>query len=98
MPKIGFFRTPQPRKFNYVPMYYDAEKEAFENRVRQIEAKYKVENENGKEYVPGIRRGSMRAYFKTSSSQQKKRSNIRLLIVLIILFLLASYMFFVFKI
>jgi hypothetical protein len=82
-------------------MYYDAEKEAFNEKIKRIKAKYDIENNNGSEpkegYVPGIRRGSMRNYFKTHAAKSKKRSNLRLLIVLMVLLLIAYYLIFGYK-
>lgn len=41
----------QPRKFNYVPWFYNPEKEEFENRIREAEEFYHGQNEDDKEKV-----------------------------------------------
>ncbi len=36
MLKLSFFKTPKPRQFEYRPRYYDPEKEAREERRREL--------------------------------------------------------------
>lgn len=88
----SFFNTPKPRRFNYIPMYYDEKKEALEERIREIEKEMGVEH--GKTYVPGIRKGSMRRKFDRRQLRREKQSNIRLIVIIIFLFLVAWLMFF----
>jgi len=90
---FSFFRSQNPRRFNYVPMYYDAEKEAIEKKINRIKAKYQHPEASGDKYVPGITRGVMRSYFKSPKSQNK-RSNMRLAVILLALLLLSYYLFF----
>ena len=33
--RISFFRTPKHRVFNYKPIYWDPEKEEFEERIKE---------------------------------------------------------------
>jgi len=39
-----FFSTPKPKQFNYIPRYYDEQKEALEERIRDIEIEMGVKN------------------------------------------------------
>lgn len=50
---LGFFNNPQHRVFHYEPLYYDARKEALDEKIRS--AKEEQENDKGKdrEYKPG---------------------------------------------
>ena len=51
----SFFRTQKPKQFNYVPRYYDEQKEQLDERIRDIEREMGVKD--GKTYRPTIRKG-----------------------------------------
>lgn len=91
-----FFRTPKPRNFNYVPIYYDKEKEEFEERIRSLEQEHQT-NVDKSNYTPSIRRGSMRYYFKTTQQKERKTSNMRLMVILMVLMFIAAYLIFGYK-
>lgn len=84
----SLFKTPRPKAFNYVPVYYNQEKEEFEERIKKAEQEAKAKMDK-LEYKPSIKRGDMRGYFK-SATQQKRSSNIRLIVILMAL-LIAAY-------
>ncbi len=67
----GLFRTPSAKKFNYRPLYWDADKEARDQRVRAIKQEMGVEVELGKK-SSAITRGSFR---HTSSSKTKSNAS-----------------------
>jgi len=48
----SFFRTPKPKPFNYIPRYYDEQKEDLEERIRNIEIEMGVKE--GEAYRPQI--------------------------------------------
>lgn len=52
MLKFSFFRTAKPRQFDYIPRYYDPEKERREERRRELLGPDPDETSDGK-YVPG---------------------------------------------
>lgn len=81
----SFFRINEPKRFNFMPRYYDEQKEDLEQRIRQIEHEMGVDH--GKAYVPKIRKGQMGNYFRKKRKKLQKQSNIRLFIIIIILFL-----------
>ncbi len=87
----SFFRTQKPRKFHYIPRYYDPEKEAMQQRIDQVEQELGLRKE--KAYVPKIRKGQMQNYFHRKSKSREKSSNIRILIILAFLLLLAYLIF-----
>lgn len=88
-----FFKTPRHRQFSYQPLYYNPEKEEREIRIKELKRELGIE-EPVNEYKPGIRRGSMKAYFK-GNKRAERNSNLRL--VLIIIFLLFVSYFLLFK-
>lgn len=90
--KITFFKIPKHRVFNYKPVYYDAEKEELDERVRKIEDEIKQQNTSG-EYV--FKRENIN--FKKSFETGKKRREVKLpnkrlfVYVAILLFVVAMF-------
>lgn len=87
IPRI--FKLPHHRQFDYQPLYYDAEAEERERRNQAIKDELGIEREGN--YIPGIKRGSMRYYIK-SQKRVKRNTNLRLIIILFVLFLLAYFL------
>ena len=82
---ISFFKVPKHKVFNYQPLYYDPEKEAREQRRRELGL---ADDEEQKGYTSGslIRGGAMRARheaFNQKMQSQRKKSQM-LLIALIV--------------
>lgn len=88
----SFFRTPKPKPFNYIPRYYDEQKEDLEERIRTIEREMGVNK--GEAYRPTIRRGQMSNYFRRKQRRVQKQSNIRLVIIILILLFISYFLFF----
>ena len=84
----SFFKQDRPRGFNFIPRYYNPDKEAHEERVRRIRRELGMSEEGGK-YVPGIQRGMMANYFKQKERKVQRYTTIRLIVILLILFLIA---------
>ncbi len=94
--KFIFFKTSRHRVFNHVPIYYDEEKEAREERARELRL------ERG-EYVPEENtspeqriRGKMNKRIKGNFDvvrKEKQKSTLRLILIIIILLVLAYYLF-----
>ncbi len=82
-----FFKIPRHREFNYQPIYYNPEKEEREERNRGIKRELGIKEE-GKEYRPIIRRGSMKTYFK-GNKRAARNSNLRLILIIAFLFFVA---------
>lgn len=83
MAGIGFGKRPKPRKFDYLPRFYDPVKEDLQNRI----GSYK---EEGKEdqLKDRIRQGLRQKYNSDTTSyrgSQVKKSNLRLLYIIGIL-------------
>jgi len=88
-----FIKLQGHKQFSYSPRYWDPEKEAREERIRQIRQEMGVE-------VPmdpnrsTIKRGSFRTAGKKAKVKASRTSNIRLLVILAILLLLAYFIFY----
>jgi hypothetical protein len=86
--KIVFFRTPNPKQFNYPPRYYDPEKERMERRRK----------ESG---ITGAGRNDLRSQFqnnwrrlRNTDRSRKRKSEISVLVYLFIVAILIYFIFF----
>jgi len=87
--RITFFPTRKPKSFNYIPRYYDEEKEEREKRQKRIESELGKKQDKD-HYQSSIHRGVMSR--KLSERRKANRGAvIRLLVIATILFLLAYY-------
>jgi len=83
-----FFKLPKYNEFNYIPRYYDPQKEAREERLKKIKQEAGVSDDIN--YTPNIK-GQFRRFHR-AAKREKKVSNLRLLIILIFLFLAFYYL------
>jgi hypothetical protein len=87
-----FIKLPGHKQFNYSPRYWDPEKEAREERIRQIRQEMGID-------VPSdpnrstIKRGSFRQASQKAKVKASRSSNIRLVIILAVLLVLAYLLF-----
>ena len=88
----SFFKINKNRRFNFIPRYYDPQKENLEKRIKSIEQEMGVKE--GEAYRPSIRKGQMTNYFNRKKGKAQKQSNIRLIIILLVLFLVSYFLFF----
>lgn len=90
MALFSFFNSPQNRSFDYKPRYWDPDKEALEEQLRQAEirkedtleaSKARISNslrrKGGGQYNPGLRR------------KEVIKANTRLLMIIVLLCILA---------
>lgn len=89
MVSFGFGKKPKHRKFDYLPRYYDEDKE----RLEQTLNSYKGEARNEQKVKARISSGLRQRYrgndeYRRSSN---KKSNLRIVYILIVLFFI-SYM------
>jgi hypothetical protein len=87
--RITFFKTQRPREFNYIPRYYDKQKEEAEDRRKRIENELGIKEKNG--YQHSISRGSMQRRMQVKRKTSRS-STIRLLLITGILVLLVYYL------
>lgn len=85
--KITFFRTPKPKQFRYPPRYYDAEKERWEQRKRELGLS--DEKADFKSQISSNWRRMNR-----HENQRKKRAEISVLVYLLIVAMLIYFIFF----
>lgn len=97
--KIVFTRTPKPRAFKHVPIYYNPEEEDTKEKVEQaLRNNGKIPNE-GENYQSGIKRGSFRRNrfdmpeVSKDVRSQRKMSNIRLVLILLGMMLLGVILY-----
>lgn len=88
--RIVFFKTGKYKQFNYVPRYYDEQKEESDKRQRRLESELNMNQNTDGAYRSSLQKGVM-----TRRIMDKKKANrsstIRLVIILGLLFLLAYY-------
>jgi len=90
--RVVFFKLNKHRQFTYKPIFYDPQKEEFEERVKKVKAELGMFY-NELPYVPKFTRGSFRKYSKVLNKEYKK-SLIRIIVITLILILLV-YLFFI---
>ncbi|MCD4768540.1 MAG: hypothetical protein K8R35_00030 [Bacteroidales bacterium] len=88
----SFFKQNKAREFNFIPRYYDPDRERREERVRRIKLELGIKDE-GDEYVPRIQKGSMTNFFRQKTQRVQRYTAIRLIVILLVLILI-SYVFF----
>ena len=91
---LKFGRTPKPQKFNYQTRYYDARKEALEERLRSAEERKHGGTELSKlRITEGFRRRGSHAMHANYRRQQATRSNVLLLGIIAMLCLVVYILF-----
>ena len=92
---FNIFRAPKPQRYNYIPRFYDPDKEDLDNRLKQIEDRKKhtdVESVKSRLESGFMRRsGGYAPDAGRMRSGSTKRSNMRLILVLAVLIVLAYY-------
>ena len=87
--KFGFGKRLKPRQFDYIPRFYDEQKEDLEKRISKFEGETSSE-----EKVKARIKAGMRQNFHgnaTFRSQQTRQSNLRLVYIIGILCLITYF-------
>ena len=87
--KVTFFRIPKPKQFKYPPRYYDAEKEHWEQRKRELGISEDGEKVDFKSQV-----GQSWKRLRKSDSKRQKKASISVLVYLLIVAMLVYFIFF----
>lgn len=84
----SFFKSPKSKSFKFTPRYYDADKEAFEERKAMIAAELKEGSE-----IRSIRGTSLREKWEANkkTSNFSRKSNIRLVVIFTLLCAICYY-------
>ncbi len=81
----GFFKLPKHKQFDFKPRYYNADKEEFDERVRQSEID--STGKSDRKYVPNIK-GKMRRHLIDQKMSPSPYSKIRKMVIGISVFML----------
>ncbi|MDR2424135.1 MAG: hypothetical protein LBD59_05350 [Prevotellaceae bacterium] len=100
--RFSFFKIPEHKRFEYIPRYWNPEKEEREARLKRIQEEMGAtgSSSDGKPYVPNIR-GSFRREFdrtRKSKSGTKGMMKIRSLIMIVSVLLFVVIFVFLLKI
>lgn len=89
--KTNLFRTPRHRKYDYIPRYYNPEKEALEARIKKAEVMAEDSIEGMKSRISGKMKfgGSNTQEYESLRRKALRRSNFMLLAIIVILCILA---------
>jgi hypothetical protein len=88
-----FIKLPGHKQFTYSPRYWNPEKEAREERIRQIKQEMGIEVPSDPNRTT-IKRGSFRQVRQKINVKATRNSNIRLAVILAALFILAYLIFY----
>lgn len=88
----SFFRLTKNKQFNYLPRYYNEQKEEMQKRKERITREIEAEDasSNG-ERIP-LMKGAIKNYYGQDIKSHKRKSNIRILVILVILLFMAYYL------
>lgn len=90
MGMISFFKTPNPKRFGYSPVFYDAQKEALKEREKQIRQEMGLTSEDDQRV--SLIKGQFRRHFESKKRQKSGNNrNLRLVVIFTILCLLSYY-------
>lgn len=84
MALIRFFKTPKHKRYEYIPRYWEPEKEELHDRIRKLE---EAKNSGIEGMRDRVQMGLRRTHTRDNSVRKREtmRSNITLLIVIIVL-------------
>lgn len=86
MLKIGFGRSIKPRSFDYIPRFYDPEKERLQENIKRFEEE--KANQGDFENLKSRIRSGMRMKYNgdvATYSKFKAQSNLRLIMIIMVL-------------
>ncbi len=85
MIKMPFFKKREPRRYDYYPRYYDADKEDLEKRIRNAKAEMGIKTDEEGENVRreiSFRKQAVSSWGDGSYSKQARIANLRLILIL----------------
>lgn len=98
--KITFLKTPKPRRFNHVNIYYNPDEEERQEREVRINKELGL-NDKDKKFESSIKRGTFRKLRSSNTVNddvdiriQRRNSNIRFIVIAIILIAIAFVMYY----
>lgn len=92
--RFKLFKTPNHRRFDYNPRYYDERKEELERKIKRHQAMKELSGEDEEALRARYRmQQTIDDKWKPNYRKQSSRSTMRLIIVLGVLFFLAYLLF-----
>ena len=89
----GLIKLPAHKQFNYIPRYYDKEKDEQDARRKKRAEALGVElKESNPKATSTIRKGAIKSYYHKKQEESKKISNTRAIIIILVLLLIAVYL------
>ncbi|MEX1003328.1 MAG: hypothetical protein WDZ35_14510 [Crocinitomicaceae bacterium] len=90
--KYSLFKLPnRHRRFEYIPRYYDPQKEQLEKKVKAAEATSKGDKDYRREI--SFRQHTADKWGNTEFKSQAMRSNVRLIIIFIIVLIAVYFLY-----
>ena len=93
MGMIAFFKTTKPQQFNYVPIFYNEQKELLKEREQQIKQEMGLADDETPR-VSMIRGQIRRQYERKMNGRISRNGSLRLAVIFILLCLVAYYLFY----
>ena len=90
----SFFKQYGAREFNFIPRYYDSDRERREERLRRIKQEMGIKDD-GEDYVPRIQKGRMSNYFRQKKKRVQRYTAIRLIVIVMVLFIISYFFFYI---
>ena len=88
----SFFRLTKNKQFNYIPRYYNEQKEEMKKRKKRIAREIDAEQDStGEKRIP-LMKGQIKNYYLQNSNTDKRQYGIRVLVIIVILLFLAYYL------
>ncbi len=85
MIKMTFFKKREPKRYDYYPRYYDADKEDLEKRIKNAKAEMGIQSDEDGEDVRReitFRKQAAANWGDSSYSRQARIANLRLILIL----------------
>ncbi len=83
--KSKFFKLNNARQFDYMPMYYDADKERMEDRKARIAKELELEKKSVSDEALNMRMSYERNHAHRQTANAQKWSSIRLIAIMLVL-------------
>ena len=91
--KSKFFKLGSARQFDYMPMYYDADKERMDKRKQRIAKELKLENKTISDEGLNMRMSYERNHAHRQTADAQKWSSIRLVVIMLVLIFICYKIF-----
>ena len=98
--RFSFFKVPEHKRFEYIPRYWNPEKEEREARMKRIQEEMGATSNtsDGKPYVPNIRGSFRREFDRTRKSKPGLKGMLKIRSLIMIVTVLLFVVIFVFLI